>query len=50
MSGELSKQNFNMESMGGESHIESLQTRTTGWVLLGGFLLLLFLVIGAYFF
>ena len=51
MSGdELSKQNFYMENMGGEPHVFPLQTRTTGWFCLGGFLLLLFLGIGAYFF
>jgi len=51
MSGdELNKQNFYMENMGGEPHVVPLQTRTTGWVYLGGFLLLLFLGIGAYFF
>ena len=49
MNGELYKQNFDME----KSHVESLQTRTTGWFYLGclgGFLLLLFLGIGVYFF
>ena len=50
MSGdELSKQNFYME-MGSEPQVVPLQTRTTGWFYLGGFLLLLFLGIGAYFF
>lgn len=50
VSGKLAEQNFWLENTGDKERIVPLQTRTTGWFFVSGFLSLLFLDIGAYFF
>lgn len=46
----LAEQNFWLENTGDKERIVPLQTRTTRWFFVGGFLSLLFLGIGTYFF